>query len=171
MHVKAMSAIKVLKLDKNNLKKLPDELYDIKILKELTFSDNQVSFISPKIGQLVELNKLNFAQNKVAKIPKELGDCEEIEQLYIHHNRFTSLPCSLVNLRLLRELGLEWFLYAKPPKPKILTKHTKEGSLLFNSLIDLFMLLVKYKMNQCALITFLENFSDDNFDKNHRDNR
>lgn len=32
-------------------------------------------------------------------------------------------------------------------------------------------LLLKYKMNECALITFLEHYSDDNFDKNQRDNR
>ena len=32
-------------------------------------------------------------------------------------------------------------------------------------------LLQKYKMNECALITFLENYSDENFDKNQRDNR
>jgi len=32
-----MKSIKVLKLDKNELKSLPDELFDIKIIEELTF--------------------------------------------------------------------------------------------------------------------------------------
>ena len=32
-------------------------------------------------------------------------------------------------------------------------------------------LLTKHNMNECALITFLENYSEDNFDKDQRDNR
>ena len=36
-YIKAMKSIKVLKLDKNELKSLPDELFDIKIIEELTF--------------------------------------------------------------------------------------------------------------------------------------
>jgi Leucine-rich repeat (LRR) protein len=36
-HIKAMASLKILKLDKNELTRLPDELYDIKILQELTF--------------------------------------------------------------------------------------------------------------------------------------
>ena len=39
------------------------------------------------------------------------------------------------------------------------------------SLMELCNLLLKYKMKECALITFLENYSDENFNKNHRDNR
>ena len=35
-HVKAMVGIRVLKLDKNELSRLPEELYDIRILEELT---------------------------------------------------------------------------------------------------------------------------------------
>jgi Leucine-rich repeat (LRR) protein len=36
-HIKAMVSIRVLKLDKNELKRLPEELFDIKVLEELTF--------------------------------------------------------------------------------------------------------------------------------------
>jgi hypothetical protein len=35
--IKAMSYLKVLKLDKNYLQRIPDEIFDIKILQELTF--------------------------------------------------------------------------------------------------------------------------------------
>ena len=35
-HIKAMSSLRVLKLDKNELAWLPEELFDIKILEELT---------------------------------------------------------------------------------------------------------------------------------------
>jgi Leucine-rich repeat (LRR) protein len=36
-HIKAMTSIKVLKIDKNLLTSIPDELYEIKIIEELTF--------------------------------------------------------------------------------------------------------------------------------------
>jgi len=36
-HLKAMVSIRVLKLDKNELTRLPEELFDIKVLEELTF--------------------------------------------------------------------------------------------------------------------------------------
>lgn len=36
-HIKAMLSLRVLKLDKNELSRLPDEVYEIKILQEFTF--------------------------------------------------------------------------------------------------------------------------------------
>jgi ankyrin repeat protein len=46
-----------------------------------------------------------------------------------------------------------------------------DGKEIFESLIVLCNLLLKYKMNECALITFLENYSENVFDINHVDNR
>ena len=40
-----------------------------------------------------------------------------------------------------------------------------------DSLFQLLNLLLKYDMQKCALITFLEKFSEQTFDKNYRDNR
>lgn len=170
-HIKAMVSVRVLKLDKNELTRLPEELYDIKIMQELTFQQNNVAVLSPRIGQLVELKKLNIASNMISKIPEEIGNCQELETLCIQNNRFASFPCSFLKLTNLRELSLEWFIYAKPPKPQYISRKTREGTQIFESLMVLCNLLQKYKMSECALITFLENYSDDNFDKNQRDNR
>lgn len=71
----------------------------------------------------------------------------------------------------LQELSLEWFLYAKPPKPKIVKRVSSDGEGTFQSLQDLCKLLLKYKMEECALITFLENYSDNYFNINNVDNR
>ena len=46
-----------------------------------------------------------------------------------------------------------------------------EGKDVFESLLVLCNLLLKYKMNECALITFLENYSENVFDINNVDNR
>lgn len=36
-HIKAMSSLRILKLDKNELNWLPEEIFELKILEELTF--------------------------------------------------------------------------------------------------------------------------------------
>lgn len=46
-----------------------------------------------------------------------------------------------------------------------------DGKEVFESLNVLCSLLYKYKMNECALITFLENYSENVFDINNVDNR
>lgn len=46
-----------------------------------------------------------------------------------------------------------------------------DGKEVLESLNVLCSLLLKYKMNECALITFLENYSENAFDINHVDNR
>lgn len=71
----------------------------------------------------------------------------------------------------LEELSLEWFLYAKPSKPKIVRRCTEDGQNVFESLEQLFNLLVRHNMNECMLIIFLEYYSVDDFEVNHKDNR
>ena len=50
-----------------------------------------------------------------------------------------------------------------------ISKKNREGRETFDSLFALFKLLQKHnkkEMNECALITFLENYSETNFDMN-----
>jgi ankyrin repeat protein len=94
-----------------------------------------------------------------------------LKSFFIHGNRFTSFPCSFLYLTNLHEFSLEWFLYAKPPRSKIVKKYMNDGKEVLESLNILCSLLLKYKMNECALITFLENYSENVFDINHIDNR
>jgi ankyrin repeat protein len=92
--------------------------------------------------------------------------------LYIHSNRFTALPCSFMSLAsALDEFSLEWFLYAKPARPKLVKRNQNDGAEVFEQLNILCNLLCKYQMNECALITFLENYSQKTFNINCVDNR
>lgn len=58
-----------------------------------------------------------------------------------------------------------------PSLNKEIGQKNAQGRYLFDSMFQLLNLLNKYQMKECALITFLENFSESNFDKNYRDNR
>ena len=102
-----------------------------------------------------------------------MGSClKQLKQLYIHGNRFTCFPCTFMHLAVqLEELSLEWFLYAKPPRPKLVKRGMNDGTEVFEQLSMLCNLLVKYKMNECALVTFLENYSLNVFNLNNIDNR
>ena len=113
-----------------------------------------------------------MADNDIKELPEALGQIgPSLKKLYLHGNNFTSFPCSFLQLTNLQEFSLEWFLYARPPKPKVVKRSTADGEATFQSLKDLCKLLVKYKMQECALITFLENYSDNYFNINNVDNR
>lgn len=62
-------------------------------------------------------------------------------------------------------------MYAKPPRSKLVTREHQDGKEIFEQLIVLCNLLQKYKMNECALVTFLENYSSQVFNINSIDNR
>lgn len=93
------------------------------MLTELSFSDNKVQILPLTLSKLKQLKMLNFAENQIKHLPHELGDLKELKQLYIHGNRFNCLPCSIVNIAgSIEELSLEWFMYAKPPRNKLIKR-------------------------------------------------
>ena len=101
-----------------------------------------------------------------------MGELQELKQLYIHGNRFTCFPCSFMNIAsTLEDFSLEWFLYAKPPRSKMVKRNLNDGNEIFEQLSVLCHLLQKYKMNECALVTFLENYSLSAFMIDNIDNR
>jgi hypothetical protein len=123
-------------------------------------------------GGLKNLKILNMSDNQIKSIPEEIGELKSLKSLFIHGNRFISFPCSLASLSELHEFSLEWFMYCKPPRPKLVKKNLNiDGAEVFESLRVLCGLLQKYKMNECAIITFLENYSENVFDINNVDNR
>ena len=71
----------------------------------------------------------------------------------------------------MQEFSLEWFIYAKPHKNRLMKRNTPEGKETFEGLIRLCNLLIKYNMTECALITFLENYSEKILNINNFDNR
>jgi len=88
---------------------------------------------------------LNISDNQIKLLPDKLGrNCAHLRSLTIHGNMFTSFPCTFLYLKDLQEFSIEWFLYAKPPKPKLAQRKTPDGEAVFESLYQLCNLLVKY---------------------------
>ena len=58
-----------------------------------------------------------------------------MQSLFLHGNNFKSFPCTFLHLTELQEFSLEWFLYAKPPKAKIVSRKTQpDGDAIFEDL-------------------------------------
>ena len=158
-----------LNLDSNQLNYLPNSIGDLRALSTLTVSNNKLFCIPGSIGNLdKKLTVLHLCDNLIKYLPVELGQLVNLRELYLHVNRFPSFPCSLTNLKNLKEFSLEWFRYANPPLLRVL--RDRIGEAIIESLRNLCRLLLDNKMHECALITFLENFSEENFDINHKDN-
>ena len=90
----------------------------------------------------------------------EISKLNNLKNLNLCYNYFAHIPCGLQNLKNLTEFHLEWFAYAVPSLPQTVKCFTESGKLIMHQLFQLLDLLIKYDMNSCALITFLENFSE-----------
>ena len=171
--IKYLTNLSKLYLDHNQLSSLVPEIGALSNLLELSFENNRLFEIPGSLGQLTNLVTLKMAENQIKNIPPEIGDLgkHSLKILNLHSNNFTSFPTSFVHLAKLDELSLEWFLYVKPPKPKIVRQCTDDGRMVFEQLQNLLNLLIKHSMNECMLIIFLEYYSENMFNVDSTDNR
>jgi len=160
-----------LRLDDNRIAQLPNNMFTLQRLECLTVRKNKLKQIQPHVRELTNVVELDISENIIEFIPVELSFLSKLQSLNIAHNKFAAIPCQLVELKSLQQFSLEWFMYATPSLPKDISTESTQGQFLMDSLFQLLNLLLKYDMQQCALITFLENFSEQTFDKNYRDNR
>ena len=121
-HIKALMSLNVLRLDNNNLVQLVPQIGNLKLLEELSVSNNRIHDVPYSLGEsLTQLHTLNLADNSIKSLPASLGNLGKysLKSLFLHGNSFTSFPSSFLHMCNLEELSLEWFLYAKPSKPKL----------------------------------------------------
>lgn len=105
------SIIKLKKLEnlsfyKNELKEVPEFLYDIKTLRTLDLYYNHLRVISSSIKKLNNLEVIYLAENELASLPDEIGELGKLWGLYAHHNRLTALPLSMSRMTSLGTLRI-----------------------------------------------------------------
>ena len=136
-HIKALMSLQVLRLDNNQLTQLVPQIGNLKLLEELSVSNNRLFEIPQNFGEnLTSLHTLNVADNSIKSLPASLGNLGKynLKCLFLHGNNFTSFPSTFLHMCNLEELSLEWFLYAKPSKPKLVRRCTEDGRNVFESL-------------------------------------
>jgi small GTP-binding protein len=85
------------------LTEIPDQLFELRSLKELKLNNNRLTAIPSGISRLGQLVLLSLANNKLGQLPNEIGRLQNLKRLELEGNLLSSLPAST------RELSnLEW---------------------------------------------------------------
>ncbi|KAF9478250.1 hypothetical protein BDN70DRAFT_59406 [Pholiota conissans] len=79
-------------LGRNNITKLPMELWSLHNLTVLSLRNNCLTYIPPEIANLRDLQTLNLAHNKLRYIPSEMLQMKKLTQLNLFPNPFLPKP-------------------------------------------------------------------------------
>eukprot|EP01032_Pedospumella_encystans_P026062 gene26062-29438_t len=71
------------------LTSLPDSLYDLPALLELSMAGCGFTSLSPRIGRLTQLTGLYAPENKITHIPAEIAALSNLKQMDLSKNRLT----------------------------------------------------------------------------------
>ena len=81
----------------NKLTELPAEIGDLRELRQLWLSDNQLVGLPTSIQRLTKLVKLDLYGNKLTDLPAEISDLRELRMLSVSQNPLTvdAIRCAL----------------------------------------------------------------------------
>lgn len=116
--------LKLTKLPKRD--SLPEELFQLTQLRELTVKGCRLCVVNQRIGELCHLRYLNLDHNKLVRLPNTIGRLAELHTLVISRNMIETLPDSIAKLKQLVEIDA-WDnpLYVLPESIKALKKTLK----------------------------------------------
>ncbi|NEO21732.1 MULTISPECIES: COR domain-containing protein [unclassified Moorena] len=100
--------IKVLNLSYNEINNIPESLGNLSNLNRLDLADNQLTNLPESLGNLSNLTELNLGNNQLTNLPESLGNLSNLTSLTLGNNQLTNLPESLGNLSNLTRFNL-WF--------------------------------------------------------------
>lgn len=86
--------LKDIDLSMNELTSIPESLYHVEGLKKLNLSDNKISDLSSLIDNWEYLEVLNLSRNRLSQLPNAFCKLLRLRQLYINENdlTFETLP-------------------------------------------------------------------------------
>jgi hypothetical protein len=99
--------LKILNLSRNQLKFVPESLFNCVQLIELDLSFNQIRRISGSLGKLINLKKLILANNALAEIPQEIGNCSQLEVLNVANNCIYTIAAEFSLLKNVKSIYLD----------------------------------------------------------------
>jgi hypothetical protein len=85
---------------------IPKQIYKLKYLREVDFSNNIIDEIPESINRLKDLEFLDLSRNKIRKIPESVGDIKSLIFLDISLNEISQIPKSLLSIKSLKYLEL-----------------------------------------------------------------
>lgn len=99
---KPVYRLKITKLA--NKDSLPEELFRLTDLRELTVKGCKLCRLNQSVGKLTHLQYLNLDHNKILRLPETIGNLTDLRTLVISRNILEELPESIGNLHQLASI-------------------------------------------------------------------
>lgn len=112
-----LKSLKYLVLSKNNLVEIPKEIGFLNNLAILVLDHNKLKTLPIGIYNLQNLENLSLADNTLEYLPEEIGNLQNLKRLYLGNNKLKSLPKNIENLKNLKRLDVKG---NKIPEDKLL---------------------------------------------------
>lgn len=93
---KPVYRLKITKLTSKD--SLPEELFQLTELRELTVKGCKLCRLNQSIGKLTHLQYLNLDHNKILRLPETIGNLTDLRTLVVSRNILEELPESIGNL-------------------------------------------------------------------------
>lgn len=114
-----------LDLSGRGLTEIPAYVFSLTALEYLDLSNNKLTGApQSQIGQLKNLKNLNLSENQLTGLSAELGQLNKLETLNVSRNRLTGLPNELGNLTSLKVFDISGNDYSVQDLDGIATKLT-----------------------------------------------
>lgn len=116
--------LKLTKLD--NRDSLPEELFSLTELRELTVKGCKLCVLNQNINKLAKLESLNLDKNKLVRLPETIGNLQKLKFLCVSRNLMETFPESISKMTELTYIDA-WDnpLYILPESIKSLQKTLK----------------------------------------------
>jgi len=102
----SLTELKVLTLNDNDLKELPDDVFTLTKLTRLEVKNNELVKLPENIGNLVYLRELDLRNNEFRYLPNSVLNLKSLVKLHLWGNRLEYLPEKIGRLSSLKELHL-----------------------------------------------------------------
>lgn len=104
--IESLTALEILILEGCHLKTLPSEIFRLQKLFCLVVRNNELFYLTGRIGALRNLVVLDLSTNLLSSLPEQVGLCENLVMLQAQKNRLSRIPDEIGNLPHLQELNL-----------------------------------------------------------------
>ena len=82
----------------NRLIAIPQEIFSLTNLKELSIAYNQITAIPDAIANLANLTTLDLDNNQITAIPDAIANLANLTSLLLSYNQITAIPDAIANL-------------------------------------------------------------------------
>lgn len=101
-----LKALRLLKLSDNQIEALPPEIVQLQNLEDLGLNNNRIRSLIPEIGQLKALRFLKLSNNQIEALIPELGQLQNLVMLDLENNRLKTLIPEIGQLQKLKDLNV-----------------------------------------------------------------